>query len=82
MGPQWWALVWDQASGSYTFQRRTTGGRWQYAGLTVKAARADAIDVLWSGTRLVVVVAGSGSEDGPQGCARSRSCPAPTGRAG
>jgi hypothetical protein len=67
VGPQWWALVWDQASGSYTFQRRTTGGRWQYGGATVKAARGDAIDVLWSGTRLVVVVAGSGSDGRPAG---------------
>ncbi len=63
VGRQWWALVWDEASGSYTFQRRTTdGGRWQYAGLTVEAARGDAIDVLWNGTRLVVVVAGSASD--------------------
>jgi hypothetical protein len=66
VGSQWWALMWDQASGSYTFQRRTTaGGSWQYGGLTVKAARGDAIDVVWTGTRLVVVVAGSASDDRP-----------------
>ena len=66
VGPQWWALVWDEASGSYTFQRRTTtGGRWQYADQTVEAARGDAIDVLWTGTRLVVVVAGSASDGRP-----------------
>ncbi|QWZ09566.1 hypothetical protein KRR39_07380 [Nocardioides panacis] len=66
VGTQWWGLMWDQGSGSYTFQRRTrAGGSWQYGGLTLKAARGDAIDVVWTGTRLVVVAAGSASGDRP-----------------
>lgn len=63
---QWWALVWDESSDSYTFRRRTTDGAlWQDTGVGVEAARGDAIDVLWNGTRLAVVVAGSTSDATP-----------------
>lgn len=66
VGHQWWALVWDDASGTYRFQRRTpANGQWRQVGLQVDAARGDAIDVLWTRERLIVLVAASSSDESP-----------------
>ena len=83
VGPQWWALVWDEASGSYTFQRRTTtGGRWQDAGQTSRLPAGTPSTCCGPAPGLVVVVAGSASDAGPPSCGRLRSCRTSTGRAG